>query len=81
MNEVDDRRQRAREAAYDTKDFSPYVRPGAEAVESAIEVATRVKLTPEMVRTVHEEVPGALYGDVVNVIRRFCAVAGLEVID
>lgn len=74
MNEIDDRRQRAREAYAD--------HPHEEGdVEDAIEVATQIKLTPEMVGAVHEEIPGALYGDVVDTIRRFCAVAGFEVIE
>lgn len=49
MNKIEGRRQRAREAAYDVKEFTPYVKPGAEAVEAAIETATRVKITDETI--------------------------------
>lgn len=48
MSEIDDRRQRAREAAYDAMAIGDSVE--ARAIEAAIETATRVKITREMIQ-------------------------------
>jgi hypothetical protein len=50
MTALDDRRQNAREAFWD--DWGGEVMPGsAESFDVAIEVATRVQITPELLAT------------------------------
>lgn len=49
LSEGDDRRQRAREAYYDATARRSASEGSAVALEEAIEVATRVKITPEAV--------------------------------
>lgn len=49
MSELEDRRQRAREAAYDADPDSATMYYDRGSIQSAIEVATRVKLTPEII--------------------------------
>lgn len=49
MSELEDRRQQAREAAQDEHGQSEYYgAEAANAVEAAIETATRVRITPEI---------------------------------
>jgi hypothetical protein len=48
MSAVDDRRQRAREAFWDNGNEDPATLPAA--VEAAVETATRVQITPEVIR-------------------------------
>jgi len=49
---LDDRRQRAREAWHDEFETpGTLAERGARAVEAAIETATRVKITPEILRS------------------------------
>ncbi len=43
MSELEDRRQRAREAAHDMP-----IGSGPQRIDAAIETATRVQITPEM---------------------------------
>lgn len=57
MSEVEDRRQRTREAYWDS--VGPNVRPPSAAVLDAIEVATQVKITDETI----EAFNGALTED------------------
>jgi len=46
VSELDDRRQRARETYYDVRNDEG---PDAHGIEAAIETATRVRITPEIV--------------------------------
>lgn len=46
MSAVDDRRQRAREAGWDAADLRDHTE--VPNIETAIETATRVKITPEI---------------------------------
>lgn len=48
MTQLDDRRQRAREAYYDRVDLPERHEPAA--LDEAIETATRVRITPEIMR-------------------------------
>lgn len=51
------------------------------AIADAIEDATQVRITADLVRAIRDEVPIVAYGDVVNVVRQFCGIAGFEVIE
>jgi hypothetical protein len=58
VSELDDRRQRAREAGCDAVDpLGPG--PNMHAVEAAIETATRVRITPEAIRA-YVDTPGRI---------------------
>ncbi|MFA9272613.1 MAG: hypothetical protein ACEQSX_18050 [Baekduiaceae bacterium] len=56
MSEIEDRRQRAREAAHDA--WNNTVSP-RQAVELAIETATRVQITPEAIEAFDVERNGS----------------------
>lgn len=78
-NPLDERRQRAREAAHD-ENGDPY-RVDRYAVEAAIETATRVKIDDEIIQAVR---PGVEPGSVMWVrtrakLARGFAAAGFEV--
>ena len=48
-SEIEDRRQRAREAAYDAVSRAPEYYETRAGIEAAIEAATQVKITPEAI--------------------------------
>lgn len=76
MSEIDDRRQRAREAYHDMSDV---VDEGA-GLESAIEVATQVKITEEAIEEFRKYalIPRAV---VENALRHTLTALGFEVIE
>ena len=78
MSEIEDRRQRAFEHAEDM--IMSGDRPSL-AVTEAIEVATQVKITPEMIEEVQTRTDPVWPEDAENAIRVFCEVAGFEVIE
>ncbi|MFA9272612.1 MAG: hypothetical protein ACEQSX_18045 [Baekduiaceae bacterium] len=71
MSEIEDRRQRAREAYWD----SGSGRISGDQVGDAIETATRVRITPEIVAAVHR--PDLLTDE--DALRAAFTAAGFEV--
>ncbi len=82
MSEIEDRRQRAREAAYDAISRAPeYYRPRA-AIEAAIETATRVTITPEAVEAFDIERNGSMdAGNIPAGLAAALTALGFEVVE
>jgi hypothetical protein len=82
MTSLDDRRQSAREAAHDaaTGNTSQYYRDRA-ALAAAIEAATRVKITPEVIDAFIRSPEDYEHGDVANPLRAAFRAAGFEVVE
>jgi len=82
MSELEDRRQRAREAGLDgIADPTKYSMTVAKAVNAAIETATRVRITPEMIDVATQK-PGAGRGPTMTMrerLERALTAAGFEV--
>lgn len=74
--EIEDRRQRAREAFYDTA----YPFGSGRDMQSALETATQVKITTEMIQSVAVagQIPYLYQAE--KIIKAFCAAAGFEVV-
>ncbi len=75
MSELEDRRQRAREAFYD-RGYDEF-----QAVEAAIETATRVRITPEILAACHEPSGYLLPAYIRDILRAAFEAAGFEVED
>ena len=74
-SEVEDRRQRAREAAYDNASDSRF----EDAVEAAIEAATRVQITPEIAAAANA--PAPMHDGGAFRARAVLEAAGFEVVE
>lgn len=76
MSEIEDRRQRALEAGEDAAD----IHDPAKAVEVAVEVATQVKITTEIIAAA--STTGRGYGfDMTEALKAAFRAAGFEVIE
>lgn len=78
MSEIEDRRQRAREAAHDVNGDPCEV--DAQALDAAIETATQVKITPEIFEAAYLARHASDRSDATGLIAAFRA-AGFEVIE
>jgi hypothetical protein len=82
--EIRDRRRRAweahREAYRKARRDGTYETDQPTSPEWAIEVATRVKITPEMIQAVAHAGQIAYLWEAERAIKAFCAAAGFEVI-
>ena len=82
MSEIEDRRQRAREAAYDAVLRTPGYYETRAAIEAAIEAATRVKVTPEAIEAFDVERNGSMdAGDIPAGLAAALAALGFEVVE
>jgi len=70
---LEDRRQSAREAYWDTND--------ADCLDAALEIATRVKITPEVIDAFIRHPDQYEEGDVAGPLRTAFEAAGFEVIE
>ncbi len=76
-----DRRQSAREAFHDDCEYHEYGQN--DGLDSAIETATRVRITPEIVETAAREAPFGVLSDtaVKQIVKAAFEAAGFEVED
>ena len=88
MSEIDDRRQRAREAAWDEIGDAHTMRHHDDAIESGVIVATQVKITDEHVRLMYAAGNGMPSETVAEVLAKgrvraasLLAALGFEVIE
>ena len=82
MSEIEDRRQRAREAAYDAVSRAPGYYQTRAAIEAAIETTTRVQITPEAVEAFDVERNGSTdAGDIQAGLAAALTALGFEVVE
>jgi len=82
MSEIEDRRQRAREAAYDAVSRAPEYYGTRAGVDAAIETATQVKITDEAIEAFDVERNGSTdAGDIPAGLAAALAALGFEVIE
>lgn len=82
MSEIEDRRQHAREAYYDSAARRRAPEGSAVALEAAIETATQVKITPEAIEAFDVERNGSMdAGDIPAGLAAALAALGFEVVE
>lgn len=79
MSEIEDRRQRAREAFYDGMGAGDVIE--SRAVEAAIEVATQVKITDEIRKAITEVEDAFGREQYRTAVARVFETAGFEVVE
>ena len=80
MTELDDRRQRALEAGQDAVGMFDQ-NPAGDVLEAAIETATRVRITPEIIAACHEPSGYLLPAYIRDILKAAFEAAGFEVED
>ncbi len=79
MSEIEDRRQRAREAFYDRMGAGDVIE--LRAVEAALEVATQVKITDEALAEAYPNLLPSQAERATNCLKNALTALGFEVVD